>query len=192
MFHDEFLAMPEMTGVRSLLELSVPGLRFTGGAVARVVECLCELSAQPAGASRRLLLLIEALQHLAEARSFYALSKGIAPSGMQPRVQATLEWLQSHMDSPPRQAEVARRMGMSAPAFSRFFKRRLGKTYVQYLNEWRIGRACRALVESDEPITAIAFDAGFNNLSHFNRRFKALKGLTPGEFRKAFMPGRAQ
>ena len=62
-------------------------------------------------------------------------------------------------------------------------KRSVGKTYVGYLNELRINRACRALIETDLNITQIAYDAGFNNLSNFNRRFLDVKGMTPRAYR---------
>jgi AraC-like DNA-binding protein/mannose-6-phosphate isomerase-like protein (cupin superfamily) len=82
------------------------------------------------------------------------------------------------------QAEMATRVGMSPASFSRFFRRSVGRTFARYVNEWRIELACRRLVLTDEPITAIAFACGFENLSNFNRRFREIKAMTPRMLRE--------
>ena len=73
---------------------------------------------------------------------------------------------------------------MTPAAFSRFFKRMTGRTFVAYLHRLRVARACRLLVETDAPITGVCFDAGFSNLSNFNRVFRRERGVNPGKFRK--------
>jgi AraC-like DNA-binding protein len=59
---------------------------------------------------------------------------------------------------------------------------------VEYLNELRTGLACRELIETERPILDVAFASGFRNLSNFNRRFRALKGMSPRDYRRAFRP----
>jgi AraC-like DNA-binding protein len=86
-------------------------------------------------------------------------------------------------DEIPAQAEAARALKMSPAAFSRFFKNAVGRTYVACVTEIRVLAACRELMETDRPIIEIAYGAGFENLSNFNRRFRALKGTTPREYR---------
>ena len=68
---------------------------------------------------------------------------------------------------------------MSPKSFCRFFKANTGKTLEVYLHELRIGGACRFLIETNVPISEIALDCGYNNLSNFNRRFRSIKE-TPG------------
>jgi len=63
---------------------------------------------------------------------------------------------------------------LSPGAFSRYFKSRTGKTLPEYVNELRIGRACRMLAETDAAVTDVAFDCGFRNLANFNRWFLKL------------------
>ena len=72
---------------------------------------------------------------------------------------------------------------LSEGAFSRFFREHTGKTFPQFVNELRIGKACSLLMEGDLNITEVAYDCGFTNLSNFNRQFLRLKGLSPREFR---------
>jgi AraC-like DNA-binding protein len=55
--------------------------------------------------------------------------------------------------------------------------------FVQYVNRLRIESACQMLLADDANITDICFQSGFNNVSNFNRQFRAVKGMAPSEFR---------
>ena len=74
---------------------------------------------------------------------------------------------------------------MTPNAFCRYFKQRTNKTFVNFLIDIRIGNACKLLAKkNDLSITEISYKSGFNNLANFNRKFKAIKGITPSEYRK--------
>lgn len=73
--------------------------------------------------------------------------------------------------------------GMTPAAFSRYFSQHTGRTPSNYLIETRLGAASRALVDTSQTISEICYNCGFNNLSNFNRTFKAKRGVTPREFR---------
>jgi AraC-like DNA-binding protein len=74
---------------------------------------------------------------------------------------------------------------MTPNAFCRYFKQRTNKTFVNFLIDIRIGNACKLLSKkNDLSITEISYKSGFNNLANFNRKFKAIKGITPSEYRK--------
>ncbi|TLP79166.1 AraC family transcriptional regulator [Maribacter sp. ACAM166] len=79
--------------------------------------------------------------------------------------------------------EMAERTSMVEQSFCRWFKKAVGHSFVTFLNTSRIEQACMFLLTSDKPIQAIAYDCGFESLSHFNRTFKKLKGKSPREFR---------
>jgi len=81
-------------------------------------------------------------------------------------------------------AEVAGVAAMNPNAFCRFFKSRTQKSLVQFINEIRIGHACKLLNNNNFSITQIAYDCGFNNVSNFNRFFKIVKQTSPREYRK--------
>tara|TARA_Y100000815_G_scaffold271600_1_gene298572 strand:- start:14265 stop:15104 length:840 start_codon:yes stop_codon:yes gene_type:complete len=82
--------------------------------------------------------------------------------------------------------EIAEVSALSPTAFCRFFKQRTKKTFSQFLLELRIEHACRLLSKKDSqmPITAIAYDCGFNSISNFNRYFKKIKGISPRNYTK--------
>lgn len=81
--------------------------------------------------------------------------------------------------------KVAESINMNKAAFCRYFKKVTNKTYVQFLNEIRIGHACKILIEEENKnITDVAFLCGFNNMSNFNRQFKFIKGKSPSTYIK--------
>ena len=83
-------------------------------------------------------------------------------------------------------SDVANIANMNPSVFSRFFKRVNRKTFSKYLNEIRIGYACKLLTEQKHNISAICYESGFNNISNFNRQFKAVKGVPPSEYVKHY------
>jgi AraC-like DNA-binding protein len=82
--------------------------------------------------------------------------------------------------------EVSDFVSMSKVSFNRFIKKRTGKTFVNYVNDIRVGYAARWLIERDWSISEIAFKCGFNNIANFNRIFKSLKKTTPSQYRDEF------
>lgn len=78
--------------------------------------------------------------------------------------------------------EVARHVGMSRNSFCVFFKKATGKTFVTYLNEYRIGLACQRLEQHNASITEICYQSGFNDISYFSRIFKNTVGVSPRQY----------
>ncbi len=191
-FPETFLGteLPELVGVRRLLQRSSRGLRFTGAtqkAVLRKMEVL-----DRAQGLTRLRGLLDILDQLARSRDARPLSsREFVPElrrGDAERVDRVCRHLNGRVTEGVTLAEAARVAHLSIPAFSRAFRRTTGKTLVGYLQELRTGLACRALIESERPISDIAFGSGFHNLSNFNRRFRELKGMSPREYRRAHRP----
>lgn len=79
---------------------------------------------------------------------------------------------------------AAAHMQMTESYFCRWFKRNTGNTLVQYVNKMKVEMVCRELIYSDRNISEIAYEKGFENISHFNRVFKELKKVSPREYRK--------
>ncbi len=189
-FPREFLRAPELAGVDRLLERSGRGLRFTGRtqkSVARRLEGLDRLQGL-----RRLASLLEILDELSRSREARPLSGRRYVPGLRhgdaERIDRVCRFLNERCLERVTLSQAAGVAHLSIPAFSRMFRRSTGKTLVAYLNELRTGQACRELVETERAVSDIAFASGFNNLSNFNRRFRALKGLSPRDYRRAFRP----
>jgi AraC-like DNA-binding protein len=62
----------------------------------------------------------------------------------------------------------------------------MGQTVFEYLNQIRVDFGCKLLMDPDLSIMEVCLDSGFNNLSHFNKQFRKLTGVTPSEYRKRF------
>lgn len=80
--------------------------------------------------------------------------------------------------------DLAEIMHLEPSYFGRIFKKKTGKTPMEYVIEYRINKACDYLIHSDMNITSIAFETGFNDSSYFTKKFHEIKGFTPLQFRK--------
>ena len=81
----------------------------------------------------------------------------------------------------PKIAEIA---GFSESHFMRYFKETMGTSFIEYLKDYRLTMAARLLQSSDDSVLVIAEEVGFDNLSYFNRSFKAKYQVTPSKYRK--------
>jgi AraC-like DNA-binding protein len=100
------------------------------------------------------------------------------------RIEKICDYMSRHYNDRVTCREVANMISMSEPAFSRFFKLRTEKTFTRVLNEIRVANAQKLLLESDKNVNEIGKECGYNNLSHFNRQFKSINKMSPGEFRE--------
>lgn len=78
--------------------------------------------------------------------------------------------------------DVVRYVGMNRSAFCVFFKRTMGKTFITYLNEYRIELACQLLKQKNMSVSEICYHVGFTNIPYFNRTFKRMKGCSPTQY----------
>ena len=81
-------------------------------------------------------------------------------------------------------ADMAEECGYSSSHFMRWFKEATGSGFSAYLIEYRLGKAAQALQSGNDSILEISEQAGFDNLSNFNRLFKKRFDMTPGQFRR--------
>jgi AraC family transcriptional regulator len=103
--------------------------------------------------------------------------------GDERRVSAALRQIESRANEPISLRDLAGTAAMSPYHFLRTFRGVVGMTPHQYVLHTRLHRAAVRLRRTDDSISSIAFDAGFNDLSTFNRRFRRTMGLTPGTYR---------
>lgn len=100
------------------------------------------------------------------------------------KLKLVLQYIKEHYQHPITVRELADACHFNEYYFMRFFKQYMNMTCVEYLNQYRMEIAAGKLSGSGESITEIALDAGFNNISYFNRVFKKSFGMTPKEYRK--------
>jgi len=107
-----------------------------------------------------------------------------APSAQdERRITAAVRHIEAHAEDKLGIAALARVAAMSPYHFLRTFRQVTGVTPHQFILRTRLRRAASRLRTGDEQIASIAFDCGFNDLSTFNRRFRRVIGVTPGDYR---------
>ena len=81
--------------------------------------------------------------------------------------------------------ELAETVNLSKHYFMRFFKRYMGMTCIEYINDYRLNIASNLLLTTRVQITEVAASIGITNLSYFNRIFKKKFHMTPKEYRNS-------
>ena len=104
-------------------------------------------------------------------------------------MQHISEFIRKHYAQPLTLVQVSEMCRMSTAGFSNKFKQYIGKTFIEFRNEIRIKAAKQMLAQTDTKIVEIAAEAGFDDLSFFNKLFKNAVGLSPSQYRKAARPG---
>ena len=103
---------------------------------------------------------------------------------LQSRIGEVADKIISNCAEKPSLEEAASMAGMSPSTFSRNFQIVTGNKFVEFVNRVRIGQACSLLYATDEQVSAICFEVGFQNLANFNRQFLKMKGMTPTAYRE--------
>jgi len=189
LFDEKFLHRNQMGQIRIMFERSLRGILFSRETAEAIMPRLYELTEKHGFDS--VLDLMSILHDLSTSRNMRTLSD----STFQPmetisynsrRVETVMAYLNKNFEKEITLSEIAKLASMSEVAFSRFFKLRTGKTFVDTVNEIRLGNASRMLIDTTQSISEIAYHCGFNNLSNFNRMFKKKKHCTPKEFREEY------
>jgi len=101
-------------------------------------------------------------------------------------ISYVLTYINDNLYRQIRLEEVAEQEYMSPQYFSKYFKRKTGYGFLEYLNSLRLEKAVRSLIYTDDSIVKIALDHGFANSKSFNAAFKKKFQDTPGNFRKQY------
>ncbi len=187
----DLLSKIEMDHIRSFLETTGRSFEFVGETREQVEQMMWQMMDQNAGQRfAQLILILDALASAPDSERRSLVSQIYAPSLNDQNVELidrVKNWILHNLDQVIRLEDVAKVARMSPKSFSRFFKKNTGKAFIQYINELRVGLACRKLMQSEASVAEICYASGFNNLSNFNRQFKDRKGMSPKEFRKQYL-----
>ncbi|WP_321924083.1 AraC family transcriptional regulator [Paraburkholderia guartelaensis] len=178
-------AFPEFRRVEPLLDASRWGLLFTPETGAAAEPILREMLGAPG--MRRVTLFIDLLELLVQSDEPAALASEAYRADPAryagTRINHVLAFIGKNLSQELRETELAELAGQSVSAFSRYFRRHTGVSFVRYVNQLRINLACQLLMSGELNITDICYQVGFNNLSNFNRQFLLLKEMSPSRWR---------
>lgn len=186
---DQFLQLPENLNIKAMLEKARRGLQITGKTRQKVAELLEHLLYSDG--SLRIMLLIEALNTIAECKNMNSLSsigfKQELVEAESDRVNAIYDYSLKNFKRKIQLEEIAAVANISPNSFCRYFKSRTRKTYSQFLIEIRVGQACKLLIENNLSIKQLCYESGFNNFTSFHKYFKMITGKSPLNYQKEFM-----
>ncbi len=182
---EALLRLPEYGAIRALLERAGKGLRFPSVNRELRTDLMALAGMTGLAAWLGLMKILERLAGDSQALELASLDYRHHRSH---RLNTRLERVTAHIEASFREplplAEAARLCGLTPSAFSRFFRQMTGQTFIAFRNVCRVREAARLLIETESPITRIAFECGFENLANFNRRFRETQGEAPGQYRR--------
>jgi len=181
-----FFSRAEVQPIGDLLKRSERGLWFPPTFALMLRPLLYKMSILEG--PQRLICLLEVLDLMQQFDGATELATigyvGPTSSSHESRMQIIFDYSQSNFTDPTlNTGRLAEKIKMNASAFCRFFKQSTGTTPTAYINELRIGFACRRLLDSDRSVLEICHDSGFSSTSNFNGTFRKLRNMSPRQYR---------
>ena len=182
----DFFNLPEMIQVNQLFDQAKFGLKILGNTRQKISDIMHEMLTL--NGHGRIIKLLSILEILSQSEEIKVLAnrgfvQQYAVSGND-RITRVNEYIMKHFNKDISLSDVAEVANMSIPAFCRFFKACTRKAFSIYLNEIRVGYACKLLLEEKYNISQTCYVSGFNNMSNFYRQFKKVTGKSPLQYKQ--------
>ncbi|MDB5155354.1 MAG: transcriptional regulator [Mucilaginibacter sp.] len=183
---DGFLQLPENTAIRNILEKAKHGIEVTGNerlALGKLIETIVY-----AEGPKKIMLLMEALMKIGGSKQIKVISsigsRVDFASSENDRINAIYNYSIANFKRKIQIEEMAEVANISPNSFCRYFKSRTRKTYSQFINEIRVGHACKLLIENKMNLKQICYESGFHNFTSFHKYFKSITGKSPLIYQK--------
>jgi AraC-like DNA-binding protein len=182
-----FFKLPEMQSIETLFERSKAGLSFYGNTKDEVGSRLNSLFyMEPFDALMEYVRILNILADSKEYQVLNATGVALIVQGQDTdRIDTIYKYVRKHFTETIQLEDISAIANMTVPSFCRYFKRVTGKTFTEFVNEFRLVHACKLLSEERHTISEVCYESGFNNFSHFNRLFKEKTGKSPNAYRKS-------
>ena len=193
-FPADLHSVPELEEIHKILIRSQKGLLFYGDRVDSLKEDFRKLVT--ANGYDKWIGFIQLLFHLAtECECQHLTSERFENYNTQKQdgiINKAHEYMNKNYPNDISLEDIANHSGMNSSALCRYYKKHTGKTIFEYLSELRISYAVKLLMNKNITISQVAYDCGYNSLSHFNHQFKCIIGQTPSEYCKKLAYPRSQ
>jgi len=184
----ELLALPEFKHVANALKLSDRGIRITGDTLNQVSSIMLQLPYLDN--FERFLQFFRLMDLIGQSNDLVPLAsvnyKNLQFDTKNKRILKIHEFLMKNYRESIDLKHIALLVNMAEGSLCRFFKSNVGITIFEYLNKIKVDFACKLLMDMNLSIFDVAIDSGFNNISHFNKQFKLITGVSPKEYRMRF------
>lgn len=134
-------------------------------------------------AAERVMSLLQMLIAIHRDRNFMVAGRFAAPCSVEEKIKKIEVYISCNYNHDFSIDLLAKHVGMNRSSLCTMFKRRTGETIVEHLLNHRIKIAQYLLASTSESISSCCYSSGFNDVPHFNRTFKQIVGMTPGEYR---------
>lgn len=185
-FTKNLLDSADFIKMREFMNKMSRGITVTGDAKARIKQSL--LSLKDCQGLNKTLKLWEILCFISESNEYRCLaSEGYSESLKRiedERLEKVYKYVKENYWDSINLTSISSHVNMTSTAFCKYFKSKTGKNFTSFVNEIRIGEACRLLCDLNMTISQICYSCGFNNLTNFNRNFKLFTTKTPSEYRR--------
>ena len=186
LFDDRFLGRNQLSLLKALLERSTRGIKFNENTILNIRDRIISLLSKSGFDS--VLELISIIHHLSISADMRLLASSTYNNEQYNykghRLDKAFEYMRQNYNREITLEVMARHVNMTEVSFSRYIKQRTGHTFIECLNNIRLGHAARLLIDTNLNISEVSFRCGYNNLSYFNRVFKKKYNTTPKEFRE--------
>lgn len=191
-FNEYFLginqySLPELSSLKKFFELAKRGIRFRN--YDRKIQSQLKKMVHITGLER-ISLFLEILNRMYHEKDYYYLSGEGFLNSINPweekRMNEVYNFIINHFREKISIDKIAEKAHMNPSAFSRYFKQRTGKPVTAFLQDMRIGYACKLLIQTNKNISEIIPESGFYNQAYFNKLFCSKLECTPREYRKNF------
>lgn len=177
---------PEFSNIKRLIAASTQVLLFDGMVKKELSSAFERFNALDS--QEKLVNLLHILAYLSNTSNYQKLF----PNGPlqtygekeSKRLKMVFEYVNENYNQKFEISEIADKVGLTPNSFSRFFKKTTNRTFIDFLNEFRIRKAADGLQEGEGTISEMMFRSGFTNPSYFSKQFAKYQGLTPSSFLK--------
>ena len=187
--NSDFFNLREMLSINELMQLSKRGLQILGRSKVDVARRVHQIA--KGNGMQRLIDFISLLHYIASKGEYKVLSSMGFTKAMDKndllRLNRIFDYLLKNLHNNITLTDVSKIANMSTSSFCRYFKAHTNKTLITFLNEIRIGQACRLLIENKNMnISQICYECGFNSLTNFDIQFKKIKKTNPITYRESY------
>ena len=186
--NNNLIQIKELESIRHLFERAMSGIAFKGEGVKLIEQQMMQL--EELQGCDRFIALIRLLISLTEfeEQEILSLTPELTLSNYKDleQIKTVYDFVLRNIQDTISLDTVAGLLHMAPGSFCRFFKKRTGKSFMQYVKEIRISIASNMLSNTEKPIAQICLESGYNNLANFNFYFKSIMKMTPSEYRKNF------
>lgn len=189
-FHENFLGIEtllrsEFSEVQKLFSVAGRGLSIEGSAKARIIPLVSKMP--EVSSFERIIIILEIFKVLSEKNAYRILVQNDPVSithADDGRIGRILEYTYAHYDGHIRIDDVAKIANLTKESFCRYFKTNTRKTYMEFLTEYRISKACNMIKNEEGSMKEIGYSCGFDSLSNFYYQFRRIVKLSPLAFKK--------